>query len=223
MEMRTALIATSILVLLSVFVLPKILFPYAKHGAGRADLYPPFLAPRAAGPIPALADVEKRAAEIEALRRSDPCVDAAYTAAEKNLNAFDRLAMVGGFMKCYVGELELYRRRLCSEDKRDELARYTRGYFYELGFARKVSQDPALKGRLELPPKIKSIIDPKSDIISGHLDFAADPSIIAGWKSLIKGGVFANGKTLRKMLRPEVPRDVIQQLSDVPVLYRYCQ
>ncbi|MEI9900952.1 MAG: hypothetical protein WDN31_13360 [Hyphomicrobium sp.] len=173
--------------------------------------------------MPAFADVEKRAIEIDAMRRSDRCVDAAYVAASTNLDAFDRLAMVGGFLKCYVGELELYPRRLCSEDKRDELARYTRGYFYELSFARKVSQDPALKGRLELPSKIRSKIDPKSDIISGHLDFTADPSIIDGWKSLIKGGVFTNGKPLRKILRPEVPRDVIQQLNAVPVLYRNCQ
>jgi hypothetical protein len=221
--MKTALIAAAVLVLLAVFVLPKVLFPYARHGSDRADLYPPFLAPRPSGPMPAFADVKRKVAEIDAARRSDRCVDAAYTAAEKNLDAFDRLAKFGGFMKCYVGELELYPRRVCAEDKRAELARYTRGYFYELGFARKVSQDPALKGRLELPPKIKSIIDPKSDIVSGHLDFTADPSIIDGWKQLIKVGVVPKDKALRKMLRPEVPRDVIQRLSAVPVLYQYCQ
>lgn len=221
--MRAALIATATLVLLSFFFLPKMLFPYARHGVGKADLYPPFLAPRAAKPTSTFADVKERMAEVDALRRGDPCIDAAYRAAAKNLNAFGRLAMFEGFMRCYVSELELYPRRLCSEAKRDELARYTRGYFYELGFARKVSQDPALKGRLELPPKIKSIIDPKSDIISGHLDFTADPSIVDGWKNMIRRGVVANGAALRKMLRPEVPRDVIQQLDGVPVVYRYCQ
>lgn len=221
--MRTALVVMAILVLLSFFFLPRILFPYARHGAVRADLYPPFLAPRAGQPIPTFADVKKRSLDVDALRRSDPCVDAAYRAAVKNLTAFDRFAMFEGFMRCYVGELELYPRRLCSQAKRDELARYTRGYFLELGFARQVSQDPALKGRLELPPKIRSIIDPKSDIISGHLDFTADPSIIDGWKNMVRRGVVANGKALRKMLRPEVPWDFIQQLDAEPVVYRYCQ
>lgn len=220
--MRYALIATAALLLLFWFVLPSILFPYAHHGAGKAELYPPFLAPRTTGPLPTFADVQKKAAQIDALRRSDRCIDAAYTAGEKNLNAFDRLAEFSGFLKCYVGELELYPRRLCGGDKRQELARYTRGYFYELGLAKEVSEKPALKGRL-LPLEIRSKIDPQSDIITGHLDFAPDPNIVDGWKNLIKAGVFAKGETLQELLEPEVPADVIQQLSGVPLVYQYCQ
>ena len=221
--MRYALIATAGLLLLFWFVLPSILFPYAHHGAGKAELYPPFLAPRTSGPLPTFADVQKKAARIDALRRSDRCIDAAYAAGEKNLNAFDKVARFGGFMKCYVGELELYPRRLCADDKRQELARYTRGYFYELGLAKEVSEKPALKGRLELPPEIRSQIDPQSDIIAGYLDFAPDPTIVDGWKNLIKVGVFAKGEALQDLLAPEVPADVIRQLSAVPLVYQYCQ
>jgi hypothetical protein len=166
--------------------------------------------------------VQKKAKTITQLRRSDPCIDAAYTAGEKDTTAFDKLARFKGFLACYVGQLDRDPRQLCNVDKQRELARYTRGYFYVLGQAKEIGTNPALREHLELPPEIRAHIDP-AGITTGYRDFAPNADILHGWKSLVKLGVFANKESLKELLGPEVPADVVEQLGAVQFVRPYCK
>jgi hypothetical protein len=168
--------------------------------------------------MPVFSDVLDRVKQQASLRAKDKCVDAAFVAASKDLSAFKRSAKYRAYLTCYVGQLERAPRTQCDPEKRRELARHTRGYFYLLDQDKEISSDPIAGGFVDFQRKLES----KSDISPGREDFTPDPAILGSWERLVSIGALSNGESLEDLLQPEVPDEVIRQLTDLKVVHPLC-
>jgi hypothetical protein len=218
MAMRSLLITMAALFGLLFFGVPALLF---SGGEGRdnkleARLYPAFMAPT--GEMPTFSDVQDRIRQQRSLRANDKCIDAAFVAASKDRSTSDKRAKYRAYLLCYVNRLERSPRTLCDPEKRRELARYTRGYFYLLDQDKKVSSDPVNRGFIEIQQKMRS----GSDISRGRDDFKPDPAILESWARLVDIGALSNGESLEDLLQPEVPEATIQQLASLKVVHPLC-
>lgn len=168
------------------------------------QLLPTFLAPQR------FADIEQGIKDS----RHDPCIASAYHLAwadnpvPRNGNT-GRRGDVTAFLVCHLRRVHDFPLQICVGDGKDQLTRYTRGYFKLLARLRDAPQPP------QAFVQMQGQMDTRSDIQSGPEDFSPDPRIIAGLKDLVHDGVYTKSDDLAKKLSPEVPRSVIAELTAI--------
>jgi hypothetical protein len=201
--MKRFLIAL-ILVFIGIRLLPLFpeLEPLRAPSIEPEQLLPPFLAPRK------FSDIEQGIKDSH----HDPCIASAYHLAWADNpvprhGSTGRRADVTAYLVCYIERAREFPKQLCVGDGKDQLARYTRGYFALLAAQRDAPAAP------QAFVEMQRQLDTGSDIQSGLEDFSPDPRIIDGLKSLISDGVFIRSDDLAAKLSPEVPSSVIAELT----------